>query len=423
MSPRPSRGRFKLHRHRCAALVACLLALAASALVLYLSGRDSARCWPAGGGAGRTCAMHGYGWQLPGSHTLYASVWSSETRWGNELSRYWQGRGMARLGGLSFKAVGDFHHAWLRYLPLRVSRRTAPQSCAAFDEACGACPDWKYSHKCLGGWTTLGEEVVLDTRAALQQYARVHHRRALGPDAAPATLRSAPELTVPPAWPLLRRRLPTFRPQDVVIHNRCSKDVWFWHGEYGPAAFSLYHTLPPDTDGARSVWDRSTPLQPGLTHSRSATHSLRPPRAATITIVGVGRQERGPRAHAVYTGEGLFPPCAAKLAALQATLSAWYPRARIVLGEGWDTFEDFVQMVYAPTLFKDASSFGLWAGMANNGSVVTARLAAGQSGGVDSFPIANWVWSNATVLYPAVAQSLGLNVSDTQQVITWLSEH
>ena len=74
--------------------------------------------------------MHGYGWQLPGSHTLYASVWSSETRWGNELSRYWQGRGMARLGGLSFKAVGDFHHAWLRYLPLRVSRRTSASTWA-----------------------------------------------------------------------------------------------------------------------------------------------------------------------------------------------------------------------------------------------------------------------------------------------------
>jgi hypothetical protein len=41
-----------------------------------------------------------------------------------------------------------------------------------------------------------------------------------------------------------------FAPDDVVIQNRCSKDVWFWHGEYGPAAFSLYHTLPADTHGA-----------------------------------------------------------------------------------------------------------------------------------------------------------------------------
>jgi hypothetical protein len=51
---------------------------------------------------------------------------------------------------------------------------------------------------------------------------------------------------------LLRRALPTFGPRDVVIHNRCSKDVWFWHGEYGPAAFSLYATLldPPTLNGA-----------------------------------------------------------------------------------------------------------------------------------------------------------------------------
>jgi hypothetical protein len=44
--------------------------------------------------------------------------------------------------------------------------------------------------------------------------------------------------------------MPRFGPQDVVIQNRCSKDVWFWHGEYGPAAFSLYHTLPANTTGA-----------------------------------------------------------------------------------------------------------------------------------------------------------------------------
>jgi hypothetical protein len=44
--------------------------------------------------------------------------------------------------------------------------------------------------------------------------------------------------------------LPRFQAQDVVIQNRCAKDVWFWHGEYGPVAFSLYHTLPADTRGA-----------------------------------------------------------------------------------------------------------------------------------------------------------------------------
>jgi hypothetical protein len=162
--------------------IACPLGTLSAAVflvLLYFSGRDSARCYPAPAGSppGKRCAMHGYGWQLPGSRTLCASVWSSETRWGNELSRYWQGRAMARLGGLGFAAVGDFTHAWLRYLPLTVAAGPPPDSCAAFDAACDRCYDWKYSHKCLGGWSSLSEEVIVDTRAALIAYAKAHKRR------------------------------------------------------------------------------------------------------------------------------------------------------------------------------------------------------------------------------------------------------
>jgi hypothetical protein len=179
---------------------ACVAAL----LLLYHAGRDAAHCHPAPPASpGRPCAMHGYGWQLPGSSTLAASVWSSETRWGNELSRYWQGRGMARLGGLRFAAVGDFSHAWLRYLPLRVAAAAPPASCAAFDAACDACHDWKYSHKCLGGWSTLGDEVVADTRAALAAFATAHRRRAAPP---PRAARSAsPSATPSPVPDALRR--------------------------------------------------------------------------------------------------------------------------------------------------------------------------------------------------------------------------
>jgi len=204
-------------------LFAFLAAVSAS-LALYDAGRDAARCRPAPPAASRyTCPMHGYGWQLPGSGMLLASVWSSETRWGNELSRYWQGRGMAKLGGLAFLAVGDFSHSWLRFLPLYVPAPPPPSSCQAFDAACAACGDnWKYSHKCLGGWTAMRPEVVRETRAAMARYAA---RR--------------------------RRPLPVFGPQDVVIHNRCSKDVWFWHGEYGPTAFSLYAGLGAELNGAR----------------------------------------------------------------------------------------------------------------------------------------------------------------------------
>ncbi len=185
MPPRPGvgatlRARWCRLRGRWSSWLLGTLSALTAALLLYRAGRDAARCYPAHARPGRRCAMHGYGWQLPGSRTLYASVWSSETRWGNELSRYWQGRGMAKLGGLAFGAVGDFHHAWLRYLPLSAPAPPAPDNCAAFDAACDACADWKYSHKCLGGWTSVGPEIIHDTRAALTTYARVHKRRVHG---------------------------------------------------------------------------------------------------------------------------------------------------------------------------------------------------------------------------------------------------
>jgi hypothetical protein len=153
------------------------LGLLSFLVLVYYAGRDSARCYPKPPASpSRLCPMHGYGWQLPGSRTLLASVWSSETRWGNELSRYWQGRAMARLGGLAFGAVGDFTHSWLRHLPLRVAAGAPPDSCAAFEAACGRCWDWKYSHKCLGGWTAIGDEVIADTHKALAAYAKKHRR-------------------------------------------------------------------------------------------------------------------------------------------------------------------------------------------------------------------------------------------------------
>jgi hypothetical protein len=145
-------------------------------------------------------------------------------------------------------------------------------------------------------------------------------------------------------------------------------------------------------------------------------------RTGTIYIVGTSSQERGPRAHAAYTGKGLFPPCVAKLAALQACLAEWYPRARVVLGSTLgDTFDDFAFMALAPTLVKDSSSFGLWAGMANNGSVVSPRVHA--YGDAHTFANPHWVWSQAEVLYPDVARRLGLNTSDTDAVIEWLRTH
>jgi hypothetical protein len=91
------------------------------------------------------------------------------------------------------------------------------------------------------------------------------------------------------------------------------------------------------------------------------------------------------------------------------------------MGSGGDTFTDFALMALAPVLVKDSSSFGLWAGLANNGTVVSPRLHA--YGPAHTFARPGWVWSEAEVLYPDTARQLGLNVSDTEQVIDWLRTH
>lgn len=146
------------------------------------------------------------------------------------------------------------------------------------------------------------------------------------------------------------------------------------------------------------------------------------PAAGTIYVVGTSSQERHKGARAAYTGAGLFPPCELKLQALNETLRRWYPRARVVMGTGWDVFDDFAHMVFAPTLVKDSSTFGLWAGMANDGTVVSSALLP-EGKGSQTFHHPRWRWSNATVLYPDKAAELGLNTSDVEEVIRYLVEH
>lgn len=152
-----------------------------------------------------------------------------------------QARGMAKLGGLNFRAIGNNHH-WLRvrksaegfcfyflsllcsvapdvarrdashsacppatpfpqYLPKRVSAPPRNDTnCTTFERACAMCYDWRYSHKCLGAWTELGPEIIRDTRAALEEWARENGRE-----------------------------VPQFTKDDVVVQNRCSAEVWLNH--------------------------------------------------------------------------------------------------------------------------------------------------------------------------------------------------
>ena len=112
-----------------------------------------------------------------------------------------------------------------------------------------------------------------------------------------------------------------------------------------------------------------------------------------------------------------------------------------------------LRMLLAPTLFRDSqSSFGLWAAMANPGEVhsVPLRIPDGrgdqrQSGGQIARPPTeaeglpnpapridpaatpdlgpDWVWSAAPVLYPSVAEGLGLSRDDPEGLLSWLERH
>ena len=66
---------------------------------------------------------------------------------------------------------------------------------------------------------------------------------------------------------------------------------------------------------------------------------------------------------------------------------------------------------------QDSSSFGLWSGMANNGTVWSPRLWTFVS---DTFDNPHWHWSDAPVLYPSVAEAHNLSRTDLPAVIKWL---
>ena len=60
------------------------------------------------------------------------------------------------------------------------------------------------SPRCLGAWTSIGPDIIRDTRAALEAWAAANGRQ-----------------------------MPDLRPTDVVIQNRCAADVWMHHPASG----------------------------------------------------------------------------------------------------------------------------------------------------------------------------------------------
>ncbi|CAE8672945.1 unnamed protein product, partial [Polarella glacialis] len=137
---------------------------------------------------------------------------------GNQLSVYWQARGVALLAGARFAAAGGVSGAgsFPDFLPRSAAAQDPTGNFSELEASCAACPsaeDWKWPHHCLGAWSEprVLEVLRADTRRALQRSG-----------AAAAAL-------------------DFLRPRDVVIHLRCFP---FFNGAYPLAGFSFYKALP-----------------------------------------------------------------------------------------------------------------------------------------------------------------------------------
>lgn len=169
--------------------------------------------------------------------------------------------------------------------------------------------------------------------------------------------------------------LPAYEPNDVVIQSRCAPDTVLSHGEYGPVAFSFYANIPPDTKRVFIVTELKTRT------------SL----------------------------------CAQLHHAQQAHLQRLLPDANVSVIGGAPA-EDFARLLFAPILYKDASSsFGLWAAVANTGVVHSTPLLSWYSShNLTPFMGLNWHWSEAPALYPSVANRLNLTADNPERIIQWL---
>lgn len=100
------------------------------------------------------------------------------------------------------------------------------------------------------------------------------------------------------------------------------------------------------------------------------------------------------------------------------------PSANVTVVSG-SVATDFARLLYAPILFKDASSsFGLWAAVASKGQVWSTPLFSVVSGHDPSPYLGlDWHWSGAPVLYPHVAKRLNLTLEDFDGIMKWLESN
>lgn len=171
--------------------------------------------------------------------------------------------------------------------------------------------------------------------------------------------------------------LPNFSDGDTVIQSRCNKDTLLEHPEFGPVGFSYYTNIRPTTKNIYIVRDPHVKL-----------HACRAIHAAQVTW-----------------------------------LKARYPDNTVQI-VGGSLVQDFMQLLFAPVLFKEAqSSFGMWAGMANKGDVWSAPLLARFTEHPKPDLGPNWHWVDAPVLYPDVAQAANISTHDISAIINWLQTH
>mmetsp|Transcript_6164 Transcript_6164/g.21055 ORF Transcript_6164/g.21055 Transcript_6164/m.21055 type:complete len:316 (-) Transcript_6164:3923-4870(-) len=245
---------------------------------------------------------------------------------------YWVGRlvaftaGAAFSGGFAPPKEGD--SGWIHYLPREAKPSDGCPSAELGKVLCESCRNrCKYkmgdnAHafvmlQAAAVWRAFQPTIALETRRAMEAWAEDNGKR-----------------------------IPSFGPNDVAVHDRCYYDTMLEHPQYGSMAFSHYDSIP-NPEANRTIFVRYK--------------------------IGDGR-----------------PPgaCEAKREALAAHLRRRNPGAKVVI-ETADKFSDFAYLVYAPLVFTEPGSWGLWAMMANTGHVVAPRFLRITGGGkfFDEFPL------------------------------------
>lgn len=288
---------------------------------------------------------------------------------GNAMSPYWQARGLAAVANLPFSTSG-FSVSFMKHLP-KAWNPPSPADGPFLEKLGFACSsracsgqDWEYSHNCVGAWTEIREMIRDDTHKALKAFG-------------------------------LEKLKQDFLENEVVMHLRCTHEVFLKNDQYGPPAFSLFDAIPAKT----------------------------------------------PRVTFIEGKPGKDRYCYKIRKAIMAYIKKRHPHMqfREELGDSGNVADDFARLVYAPILIRGMGSFSLWAALANRNLVISPR---NPTVGKDTWRWKDadlgqdWVWSNAPVLTMTYGrENLKMNATCPklsvmrkepqckEYVIEWLASH